>query len=157
YRQRYEQLVQDRGHKDIQEGKGGPRVHWRSPAEVLRQVFRVVVDVARGTNIPPDPRDGRPPLFEGAEIVYEVETQPDPVKPPKTGRGPSTSTSDVSGIGHNRGPPFDPPDWIELRRIVNLKEASRLAGLSVDSIKSHHAGKIIDLSPRRRGMRLGDA
>jgi hypothetical protein len=83
YRWRYEQLIQDRGHKDIQEGEDGRRVHWRSPAEVLRQEFRVVVSVARGTGIPPDPRDSRPPLFEGVEIVYEVEVQPDPVKPPK--------------------------------------------------------------------------
>src|SRR5262249_31900961 len=83
YRRRYEQLVRDRGHEHIQERKDGPQVHWRSPAEVLRQEFRVVVSVARGTNIPPDPRDSRPPLFEGAEIVYEVEVQPDPVKPPK--------------------------------------------------------------------------
>jgi hypothetical protein len=75
--------VQDRGHKDIQEGKDGRRIQWCSPAAVLRQEFRVVSSVARGTNIPPDPRDSRLPLFEGAEIVCVVEVQPDPVKPPK--------------------------------------------------------------------------
>jgi hypothetical protein len=79
------------------------------------------------------------------------------IRPEITGRDSNTTTADVSGIGHNRGPLLDPPDWIELQRIVDLKEASRLSGLSVDSIKRHHSDKIIDLSPRRRGMRLGDA
>jgi hypothetical protein len=68
----------------------------------------------------------------------------------------STTAKNV-GIGHNRDPALDPPDWVELQRVVDLKEASRLSGLSVDSIKRHHASKIIELSPRRRGMRLGDA
>jgi hypothetical protein len=40
---------------------------------------------------------------------------------------------------------------------VDLKEASRLSGLSIDSIKRHHKDKIIELSPRRRGMRIGAA
>jgi hypothetical protein len=48
-------------------------------------------------------------------------------------------------------------DWIELRRIVSLKEASRLSGLSIDTLKRRHAAKIIKLSPRRCGMRLEDA
>jgi hypothetical protein len=63
------------------------------------------------------------------------------------------------GIGHNGGPLLDPiqPSWTELLRVVDLKEASRLSGLSVDSIKRHHRDKIIDLSPRRRGMRVRDA
>jgi hypothetical protein len=66
--------------------------------------------------------------------------------------------SDNPGIGHNRGPPLeDPRRWVELQRVVDLKEAARLSGLSIDSIKRHHREKIITLSPRRRGMRLGDA
>ena len=48
-------------------------------------------------------------------------------------------------------------DWVELQRIVDLKKASSLSGLSVDSIKRHHSDKIIELSPRRRGMRVRDA
>ena len=47
--------------------------------------------------------------------------------------------------------------WIELQRIVDLKEASRLSGLSIDTIKRRHAGQIISLSPRRKGVRLADA
>ena len=51
-------------------------------------------------------------------------------------------------------PPVAP---IELRRIADLDEASRLSGLSVDTLKRHHANKIRRLSPRRLGMRVGDA
>ena len=59
----------------------------------------------------------------------------------------------------NRPLALDPiqPTGTELYRVVDLKEASRLSGLSVDSIKRHHSDKIIDLSPRRRGMRVRDA
>jgi hypothetical protein len=73
-----------------------------------------------------------------------------------TGRKFGAATSD---IGHNGGPPLDPiqPSWTELHRVVSLKEASRLSGLSADSIKRHHSDKIINLSPRRRGMRMRDA
>ena len=72
------------------------------------------------------------------------------------GRKPGAATHD---IGHNSGPSLHPsqPSWTELHRVVDLKEASRLSGLSVDSIKRHHSDKIIDLSPRRRGMRVRDA
>jgi len=66
------------------------------------------------------------------------------IRPEVTGRRPDARTT-------------NPLDWIELQRIVDLKEAARLSGLSVDSIKRHHGAKIIDLSPRRRGMRIGDA
>jgi hypothetical protein len=76
------------------------------------------------------------------------------IRPEVTGRGPGVTTA---GIGHNGGPPLEPAYWVELQRIVDLKEASRLSGLSVDSIKRHHSDKIIDLSPRRRGMRVRDA
>jgi hypothetical protein len=76
---------------------------------------------------------------------------------PKTiGGGEGTTTANV-GIGHNRAPALDPPDWVELQRVVDPKEAARLSDLSIDTIKRHHASKIIELSPRRRGMRLGDA
>jgi hypothetical protein len=79
------------------------------------------------------------------------------IRPEITGRGPGVVEAHIAGIGHNHGPPLNPPDWIELQRIVDLREASRLSGLSVDTIKRHHADKIIDLSPRRRGMRVGVA
>ncbi len=48
-------------------------------------------------------------------------------------------------------------DRIELRRIVSLTEASRLSGVSIDTLKRRHRDKILDLSPRRRGMRVRDA
>lgn len=48
-------------------------------------------------------------------------------------------------------------EWVEMRRIVPLQEASRLLNLSVDTIRREFSDKIIKLSPRRYGMRLGDA
>lgn len=47
-------------------------------------------------------------------------------------------------------------EWIELQRVVDLKEARRLSGLSLDTIKRRYADKVIQLSPRRRGMKLCD-
>jgi hypothetical protein len=47
-------------------------------------------------------------------------------------------------------------DWVELQRIVSFKEAIRLSGLSRDTLKRKYRDKIIKLSPRRLGMRLGD-
>jgi hypothetical protein len=46
---------------------------------------------------------------------------------------------------------------IELQRIASLAEAARLAGISVDTLQRHHPEKILRLSPRRLGMRVGDA
>jgi len=71
--------------------------------------------------------------------------------------GRNFSSDITAGIGHNSGPPLGPAYWVELQRIVDLKEASRLSGLSVDSIKRHHSDKITGLSPRRVGMRHRDA
>jgi hypothetical protein len=44
----------------------------------------------------------------------------------------------------------------ELARIV-LAEASRLSGLSEDSLRRHYRDKLIVLSERRLGMRVKDA
>jgi predicted HTH domain antitoxin len=49
------------------------------------------------------------------------------------------------------------PNWFELQRIISLSEAAQLSGISIDTIKRRHAEKIIQLSPRRRGMRMRDA
>jgi len=49
------------------------------------------------------------------------------------------------------------PPGRELDRIITLQEAERISSLSVDSWKRHHADKIVELSPRRLGVRLGDA
>lgn len=76
------------------------------------------------------------------------------IRPEVTRRDASIAQAE---IGHNGGPPLEPATWIELQRIVDLKEASRLSGLSIDTIKRRHLSKIIDLSPRRRGMRVRDA
>jgi hypothetical protein len=46
---------------------------------------------------------------------------------------------------------------IERLRIIPLAEAVRLSGISADGLKRHYAEKIIKLSPRRCGVRLGDA
>ncbi len=49
-----------------------------------------------------------------------------------------------------------PPDR-ELDRIITLQEAEKISSLSVDSWKRHHADKVVELSPRRLGVRLRDA
>ena len=46
---------------------------------------------------------------------------------------------------------------LELEQIVSLQRAEKLSGLSSDSWKRHHQDKIIELSPRRLGVRLRDA
>ena len=48
------------------------------------------------------------------------------------------------------------PD-LELQRIITLQEAERISSLSSDSWKRHHSDKIIEMSPRRLGVRLRDA
>jgi hypothetical protein len=56
------------------------------------------------------------------------------------------------------GPPFVvKPTWVELERIVSLQQAARLKGVSVDTLKRRYAHLIINLSPRRRGMKLKHA
>jgi hypothetical protein len=52
---------------------------------------------------------------------------------------------------------FSLPPEVEMKRIAPLEEASYLSSLSVDTLKRKHADKIITLSPRRLGMRVGDA
>jgi hypothetical protein len=49
------------------------------------------------------------------------------------------------------------PTWLDLERILPLKEASNVSGLSQDSLKRHHADKNIRLGPRRLGMRVRHA
>jgi hypothetical protein len=44
---------------------------------------------------------------------------------------------------------------LELHRIARLSEASRLSGLSEDSLRRNHSDKIIRLGPRAVGMRIG--
>jgi hypothetical protein len=42
-------------------------------------------------------------------------------------------------------------------RVLSLPEAAKLMGVSVDTLRRRHSEKILQLSPRRRGMRLRDA
>jgi hypothetical protein len=68
-----------------------------------------------------------------------------------------TGQRNIGSAEVGRQPPLTWTDWVELQRIVDLKEAARLSGLSIDTIKRRHPDKIIALSPRRRGMRVGIA
>jgi len=53
--------------------------------------------------------------------------------------------------------PSDQLPLVERLRIISLGEAARLAGISEDGLRRHHPDKLIRLSPRRVGMRVGDA
>lgn len=46
---------------------------------------------------------------------------------------------------------------LELLRVAQLQEAEHLSGLSADTLLRHHREKVVDLSPRRKGMRVIDA
>ena len=46
---------------------------------------------------------------------------------------------------------------LERLRIARMSEASRLSGLSEDTLRREHSEKIIKLSKRANGMRVGDA
>lgn len=46
---------------------------------------------------------------------------------------------------------------IEMMRIISLADAARLAGVSVKTLRSNHADKVIKISKNRIGMRVRDA
>lgn len=46
---------------------------------------------------------------------------------------------------------------LENSRLVSLREAARLRGVSVDTLKRNHGDKIVRLSKRQLGMQLKDA
>jgi hypothetical protein len=46
---------------------------------------------------------------------------------------------------------------LELLRIVEMPEAERLSSLSEDTLLREHRDKVIPLSKRRNGMRVGHA
>jgi hypothetical protein len=54
---------------------------------------------------------------------------------------------------------FDLPKLtaLELARIVPLAEGSRLSSLSEDTLRREHSDKLVRLSARRLGIRVGDA
>ena len=48
------------------------------------------------------------------------------------------------------------PGWLDLERIISLEVASKLLGLSVDTVKRRHPEIVRKLSTRRLGARLRD-
>ena len=51
----------------------------------------------------------------------------------------------------------NPETWpVELLRVIERAEAERLSSLSWDTIKRRFPEKIVKLSERRRGIRVGD-
>jgi len=46
---------------------------------------------------------------------------------------------------------------LELERVAPMSEAEHLSGLSEYTLRRHFADKILNLSPRRQGMRVKDA
>ena len=59
---------------------------------------------------------------------------------------------------HNLNLPGELLNWpIELLKIVEPHEAERLCSLSWDSIRRNHPDKVVQLSKRRVGMRIGHA
>ena len=71
----------------------------------------------------------------------------------------STAQSAQSASPRRRHPrnPFPPTARFELDRILSIDEVVALSGLSRDTIRRHHSHLIRRLSPRRLGIRLGDA
>jgi hypothetical protein len=66
----------------------------------------------------------------------------------------------LAGQGHNDLPESPELSWLDKRRMISLKEAARLRGVSEDTLRRQAARgeiEIVQLSPRRVGMRLGDA
>jgi hypothetical protein len=52
---------------------------------------------------------------------------------------------------------FKLPAKLELDRIISLQDAKQISSLSPDSWKRNHPDKVVELSPRRYGIRLRDA
>jgi hypothetical protein len=56
-----------------------------------------------------------------------------------------------------RGGAFKLARELELERIVSLQEAATLSSISADSWKRNHREKLVELGPRRLGVRLRHA
>jgi hypothetical protein len=56
-----------------------------------------------------------------------------------------------------RAPAHESANWLELQRVVDLREAARLSSLSRDTLVRRHRDKLIQISNRRLGMRVADA
>jgi hypothetical protein len=49
------------------------------------------------------------------------------------------------------------PEAVVMMRIISIKQAAQLAGVSERTLKDSHPDKVIQISPGRIGMRLRDA
>ncbi len=52
---------------------------------------------------------------------------------------------------------FKLPPELALDQIISLQKAEKISSLSSNSWKRHHADKVVEMSPRRLGVRLRDA
>lgn len=53
-------------------------------------------------------------------------------------------------------PQSERPRWVELERVLTIAEATELTSLSEDTLRRRYADRIINISPKRRGIRLRD-
>ena len=52
--------------------------------------------------------------------------------------------------------PDRPPTWLELESIVPPEKVREMTSLSDDALKRNHAHRFVQISERRRGMKLRD-
>jgi hypothetical protein len=60
-------------------------------------------------------------------------------------------------VSRKRVEDIELPDAVYMMRIVSIKQAAQLAGISERTLKDSHPDKVIQISPGRIGMRLRDA
>jgi hypothetical protein len=65
-------------------------------------------------------------------------------------RAGSGAMSDTSLLDKH---PVGSREWCWLNGVADLKESAELAGVSKDSLIRNHADKILELGPRRKGMK----
>jgi hypothetical protein len=47
-----------------------------------------------------------------------------------------------------------PPDWVQMESVKSIPVAAEMTTLSADTLKREYSEWIVQLSPRRRGMKL---
>lgn len=50
-----------------------------------------------------------------------------------------------------------PPSWLELESIKPMSVAGKITSLSPDTLRREYSEYVVQLSPRRTGMKLRDA
>jgi hypothetical protein len=53
--------------------------------------------------------------------------------------------------------PKDEPTWLQLESIIPLAKVREITSLSDEAIARNHGHRMVQLSARRRGMKLKDA